>query len=308
MAHDGIRQGEPDGGAGTSRLARALGWSSLGLGMAQLAASDRVSELVGLEPSPGTRTTMRAVGVQEVLLGTGILRRERPTGLLWSRVAGDVAHLTMLLAAARDGDGRPERTRRAALAVAAIGMLDLVASIRSSGRESDVVRTVTSTTVNRSPEEVYRAWRDLEALPTFMDHLVSVQTIDARRSRWTAKAPAGRTVEWEAEIIDDVPGHRLAWRSRPGADVDNRGTVRLDPAPGDRGTEVTLEIEYVVPGGRAGRALARILGEHPEQQAKDDLRRFKQVVETGEVVRSDGSPDGSRSARQWHQEDALPRG
>jgi uncharacterized membrane protein len=127
-----------------------------------------------------------------------------------------------------------------------------------------------------------------------------------------ARAPAGTTVEWDAEITDDVPGERIAWRSLEGASVGNRGQVEFRPAPGGRGTEVHAQLEYAPRGGapRGGAlasVIARLFGEEPQQQVSDDLRRFKQVVETGEIARSEGSPLGTRTANQMHQRDAQPQ-
>jgi uncharacterized membrane protein len=164
----------------------------------------------------------------------------------------------------------------------------------------------TAITVNRAPDEVYAQWRDLERLPTFMYHLESVQVIGDGRSHWVAKAPAGTTVEWDAEITEDVPGDRIAWRSVDEASVDNSGSVRFRPAPGGRGTEVYVEMDYSPPGGALGAAVAKVFGEEPNQQLSDDLRRFKQLVETGEIARSDGSPLGTRTQNHLHQRDARP--
>lgn len=144
-------------------------------------------------------------------------------------------------------------------------------------------------TINRPPEEVYGFWRDFQNLPRFMKHLESVQVTGERRSHWRTKAPAGTTVEWDAEIINDEPNHLIAWQSVEGADVDNSGMVRFIPAPHGQGTEVHVQIHYNPPGGVIGAAVAKLFGEAPDQQMQDDLRRFKQVLETGEVVQSDAS-------------------
>lgn len=149
-----------------------------------------------------------------------------------------------------------------------------------------------SVTINRPRQDVYAFWRNLERLPEFMIHLESVTALTNGRSHWVAKAPRG-TVEWDAEIIEDRPGEVLAWQSLEGSDVPNGGTVRFADAPGDRGTEVHVRLQYDPPGGSAGATVARLFGEEPQQQLVDDLRRFKQVMETGEVVRSDGSPAGA---------------
>ena len=161
-------------------------------------------------------------------------------------------------------------------------------------------------TINASPEEVYGAWRDFARLPSFMYHLESVSVTGDRQSHWVAKGPAGTRVEWDAEITEDVPGERIAWRSLEGSSVENVGSVRFRPAPGDQGTEVHVELNYSPPGGAVGSAVAKLFGEEPNQQISDDLRRFKQILETGEVVRSEGSPLGSRTQNQASQQEARP--
>jgi uncharacterized membrane protein len=163
-----------------------------------------------------------------------------------------------------------------------------------------------SATVNKSPEEVYAFWRDLANLPTFMLHLRAVSEDADGRTHWVAEAPVRRKVQWDAEITGDEPGRRISWKSLPDADVDTSGTVHFAPAPGDRGTEVRVVMHYDIPGGRVGRVLAKVFGEEPEQQVRDDLRRFKQVMETGDVVRSDGLPHGTDARHQLVQRPAQP--
>jgi uncharacterized membrane protein len=167
------------------------------------------------------------------------------------------------------------------------------------------VEARTAITINASPDDVYASW-ELERLPDFMWHLESVEDLGGGRSHWVAKAPAGTSVEWDAETVEDVPGERIAWQSLEGASVPNSGTVRFLPAPGGQGTEVHVEVEYTVPGGPIGALVAKLFGEEPNQQIADDMRRFKQIIETGEVVRSDGSPLGTRNQNQAHQHDAQP--
>lgn len=150
-----------------------------------------------------------------------------------------------------------------------------------------------SVTVSRSREEVYRFWRDLENLPRFMQHLEAVTSPGERRSHWIARGPAGTRIEWDAEILEDRPNELIAWRSLEKSDVRNEGVVRFTPAPADRGTEVHVELRYEAPAGKAGAAVAKLFGEEPGVQIRDDLRRFKQVMETGEVLLSDGSPEGA---------------
>lgn len=150
------------------------------------------------------------------------------------------------------------------------------------------VRVEYVTTINRPIGEVYEAWKDFERFPTFMRHLETVEVLSDRRSRWRARAPAGATVEWQAEIVEDRPGERLAWRSLDGSDIHHSGAVTFEHAPGARGTEVRAVLDYSPPAGAVGRAIAKLFGEEPEQQIREDLRRFKQIMEAGEIALSDG--------------------
>jgi uncharacterized membrane protein len=231
------------------------------------------------------------MGLREITAGIGILTNRRPAEWVWARVAGDAADLTCLGVALMSDDSDRGRVALATAAVIGVTALDIYDAQKLSTRPGagGAMAIVQAVTVNRSPEEVYRFWRDFQNLPRFMSHLESVQVIDEKRSHWVARAPAGGTVEWDAEIIEDRPNQLIAWRSLEGADVDNSGLVLFKPAPGGRGTEVTVEIEYNPPGGALGAGIAKIFGEAPEQQVKDDLYRFKQVMETGEVVHSDSS-------------------
>lgn len=145
------------------------------------------------------------------------------------------------------------------------------------------IRVDKTVTVNKPRFEVYSFWRNLENLPSFMQHLDRVRQTSDRVSHWVAKAPLGRTVEWDAEIISDEPGERIGWRSLAGADVNNAGSVHFKDAAAHRGTEVKVELQFIPPGGVLGSIVAKIMGEHPEQQVEEDLRRFKMMLETGEV-------------------------
>jgi uncharacterized membrane protein len=174
-----------------------------------------------------------------------------------------------------------------------VTLLDVLTGERLSHRREAVgeqaVKVTRAITVNRPPDEVYAFWRNVENLPRFMQHLESVETIDERRSRWRAKGAAGKTVEWDAELVEDRPNELIAWRSLGGAHVPNRGSVRFRRAPDGRGTEVVVELEYHPPGGRLGAGLAKLFGADPGLQVTRDLHRFKQLVEVGEIVQSDAS-------------------
>jgi uncharacterized membrane protein len=144
-------------------------------------------------------------------------------------------------------------------------------------------------TVLRPLDEVYNFWLDFENLPRFMSHLESVRVTGNGRSHWKSKGPAGSHVEWDAEVVDAVPNEMISWRSVENADIANSGSVTFVEAPGDRGTEVHVSLSYDPPGGGVGKMVAKLFGEEPGQQVRSDLKRFKQVMETGEVVHSDSS-------------------
>jgi len=156
-----------------------------------------------------------------------------------------------------------------------------------------MIHVTKSVTVMKPRAEVFQFWRQLERLPSFMIHLQSVTAVSGKRSHWVAKAPAGTTVEWDADIVAERAGDLLSWRSVDGSEIRNEGSVRFKDAPADRGTEVMVELSYDAPAGAAGKVIAKWFGEEPGQQLTDDLRRFKQVMETGEVVLSDGSLQGT---------------
>lgn len=296
-----LAQHRTDGADRSRQLAKALAWFSIGLGVAQLLAPRRMSRAVGVADRP---MLWRAIGAREIASGVGILTQRRSAGWLWSRVAGDMMDLALLGTAANTPGAQRSRVAVATAAVAGITVLDVMSSMQQSQArktgegwtDAGGVHVEKSITVNRSAEECYRFWRDFENFPLFMKHLESVQTLEGNRSHWKAKAPAGTSVEWDAEVTVDQPGQLLAWRSLEGADVDNAGTISFERAPGGRGTIVRAELQYSPPGGKAGALVAKLFGEEPSQQIDEDLRRFKQLVETGEITTTVGQPSGPRSA------------
>lgn len=143
-----------------------------------------------------------------------------------------------------------------------------------------------SLNIRRTPWDLYSFWRNFDNLQRFMKHVESVRVLDERRSHWVVRAPAGTTVEWDAEIINDEPNALIAWRSLANANVDNAGSVRF--VPDGEGTQVRVVIDYIPPARRVGQWVAKLFGEEPSRQIREDLRTFKQIMETGEVPAAAG--------------------
>lgn len=201
--------------------------------------------------------------------------------------------------------GLSQRSLRGALMAIAGGGLAYHAATSQKGLKDTVVDATgmnksiraekTVSILNKTPEELYRFWRNLENLPTFMQHLKSVQVINQTRSHWVADAPLGETVEWDAEIVQDQENRLIAWASVEGADVENSGFVRFQPAPVGRGTEVKVVMEYTPPGGAMTATFAKLFGKEPEQQIAAELRRFKMLMETGEISTTEGQTSCRRN-------------
>ena len=274
----------------------ARGWTSTAVGRTTLALS-LLGVGLGLVElvRPGTlekmdsrvRRLQRHPSVRAGLRGMKIVARSP-----WARAAGLQA-LERSVAQGLRG-GRIPLSTAAGLGGLALAGAAPILLLASRGSHDGVVHVERSVTVNKPVDEVYASWRNLEDLPRRMVHVESVG-IDGDRSHWRVKAPAGLTVEWDATLVEEVPNERLAWKSADDADVPNSGTVRFVAAPDGRGTEVHAEVHYELPGGRLGVALAKILGGEPAEQIESDLRRFKQVMETGEVQLS--SPRRGDAAR-----------
>ncbi len=284
----GLQQKQPrPGGGSTEQIANGLGWFSIGLGLAEILVPKSFAKFIGAE---GKHTAwIRLQGIREITAGIGILSNPMPAQWVWARVAGDVMDLASLGVAFASPKSNHTRLALSTAAVIGVTALDVLDAKKLSANAPEINRAAHAITINRKPEEVYSFYRDFQNLPRFMAHLESVTVTDERRSHWVAKGPAGTTVEWDAEITEDRPNQLIAWRSIEGADVDNSGTITFAPAPAGRGTEIRVELEYNPPGGLFGAAFATLFGEEPDQQLKGDLYRFKQVMETGEVMHSDSS-------------------
>jgi len=287
------------------RLAIGLGWFSVGLGVAEIVAPGELARFIGIPDSRDSRNVMRTYGAREIASGIGILTQPRPAAWMWSRVAGDLLDLATLAKADKYNTGR---TVGATCAVLGVTALDIYCAQQLSRKgASDGTRTgekagsahaVSTVVINKSPEEIYSYWRDFENLPRFMTNLESVQTTGDRRSRWKARGPLGTSFEWEAETIADEPNSFISWRSVEGSSVHASGSVRFERGPGGRGTIVKADVDYTPPGGMVGVAAAKMLMSDPQQQMDTDLRVFKQIMETGEIVRSDASIHSKMHAAQ----------
>ena len=160
------------------------------------------------------------------------------------------------------------------------------------------IRVERSVSVYRPVDEVYRFFRNFKNLSRFMTHVNDVREIDDKHSHWFVKGPGGMELEWDAEIIEDQPNQLISWRSTGSPDVGSAGSVRFERTPGDRGTFVRVSLNYMPPAGALGAAIAKLFGEEPETQIKDDLRRLKQVLEAGEIATTEGQPTGARHSRR----------
>ena len=164
------------------------------------------------------------------------------------------------------------------------------------------IRVDEAITINRPRSEVYAFWRNLENLAEFMEHVESVRMMPGReRSHWVAKGLANRRMEWDAEIINEVEDKLIAWRSLPGSDVPNAGSVHFADAAGGRGTEVRIELQYNPPGGAVGAYVARLFGEEPSTQIRNDLNRLKTRLEAGVVPTTEGQSVGSSGSYQENE-------
>jgi uncharacterized membrane protein/hemerythrin superfamily protein len=266
-------------------VARWLGWLSLALGAVAVARPGAVAAKLGLPVSAGV---VAACGLREIASGVGIFAGRRPTEWMWARVAGDAIDLAILGTAFARRSARRGPLGPVTAAVAGITLVDLACARQlSRGGRADghtlprdrSIRIEHQISVGSPREECYRFWRAFENLPRFMTHLERVDVVDSRRSHWVANGPAGTRVEWDAELVNDVPNERIAWRSLEGSDVDSVGTVVFDESAASGVTVVRVKMNYRPPAGVVGDTVAKLLGEDPETQIADDLRRFKWIVE-----------------------------
>jgi len=272
---------------------RGLGWFSIGLGLTQVLLPGRMSKFIGLKNHRGL---MRMMGIREIASGIGIFSQNRPAMPLWARVGGDVMDLALLGGALTSSRANRRRVIAATAAVAGVTALDFYYSKRLSDKqaEKEPVPITKSITINRSPEDLYRVWRNFQNLPRFMKHIESVEILSENRSRWIAKIPGTKKIQWESEILLDRPNEEIVWRSLEDSEVRNSGSVRFEAAPGKRGTRVIVQMEINELPGVIGSTIAKLIGKVPEQIVQEDLRCFKQLMETGEIATTEGQPSGRK--------------
>jgi uncharacterized membrane protein len=281
-----FRTVEP-GSNGASRLPRVIGWSSVGVGAAQLAAPAAIARVLGVMPSRQASVATRMMGIANLAIGTGLILGPRRGSRMWARFAGDAVGVGLLAWAFRGERGNGGRVAAALAASAGLLAVDALAARRMSRAQQRPAPLVFAVTINKPPSEVYAFYRKLENLPSFMDYLETVEERGDRLSHWVARLPlGGRTIEWDAEMTEDKPGEKIAWQTVEGSTFAHRGEVTFASAPGGKGTEVRVAMEIELPGIDPSATLARLL---TRPQIKGDLRRLKQVIETGEVVLSDAS-------------------
>jgi uncharacterized membrane protein len=291
---------QADGALGRAHphpVANALGWFSLGLGVAECIMPKQIARLIGVRPHSSTTGVIRSVGAREILSGIGMFTQRMPVGWLWARVGGDVMDISLLGSALTAKKTNKTRIAATMAAVVGIATLDALCAQRVNHKaQGRMLHVKESIAINRSPEDLYRIWRDFTNLPQFMPHLTSVENTKEQCSHWEAKAPFGRTVAWDALISIDEPNSLIMWQTINGSQVANAGTVRFERGPAGHGSVIHVELRYMPPGGILGAGIAKLFGRAPEQQIHKDLLHFKQVLETGEIPTTDGQPAGRPSS------------
>ena len=277
-----------------TRLAKGLAWVGIGLGVAEIAVPRLLSRLVGTK---GHHALIRGYGVREIASGIRILTKPRDPGPMWVRVAGDAMDLAALGAAFVSDKNRRGKTACAIAAVAGVTALDLLCAQDLMSRGASA-RAGASIVLHCPIEECYRFWRNFENHALFMPYVKSVRSTGSRTAHWIAALPGKKKLEWNTEITKDLRNEQISWHSVNGSGIYHAGTIRFSPASGDRGTVARIKVICREPATGRG-VLARMLGKDPDQMLYKDLRRFKQVMETGEVITTEGQSAGRRQGATW---------
>lgn len=272
-----------------------LGLFSIGLGLSQLLAPRAVARAIGVNDDPGTAALMRTCGLRELACGVGILNEPRPGPWLWTRVAGDVMDLALLTGALASDATDHDRLAGATAAVLGVTALDLREAVRLSNvRRRHVlddgrIEVRRAITVQRPVEELYAFWRDFRNLKHVLPDIREVELQGEHLSRWRVRGPGGKELEWTSRLTEDRPHELIAWHSIGDADLENEGRVEFRTSPDAQGTEIVVKMWYRPPMGTIGTAVATMLGQAPEQELWEALRYLKQVLETGEILLSEGT-------------------
>lgn len=258
------------------QLARGLGWFSLGIGIAQVVAPRTIARLCGVPVPPAL---MVLCGLREIACGVGLLAHDQPQPWIKVRLAGDTVDLVALGCGTLVPGVDRRRIAVAGAAVAGIGVLDGYCSyeLARRGRHLPPQHLTASIEIDRDAQTLYRYWRELSNLPDIMPHVTSVQEIDETHSHWVAGGPGGLRLEWDSEIIDDVPDQRIAWRSVEGSRVFHAGSVQFQPLD-ERTTQVRVDLLYERPPATLLSAAAMLFG-YESSAVRADLRALKRRLE-----------------------------
>ena len=286
-----------------ARLREVLGWIGVGIGVAELLRPRAVAHTTGLPPR-----LIRVLGTWEIIISAGILLRPQQSAWRWSRVASDIIDLYLLTRS----DHRALNNRLPIITALFAGMtsLDVLAAFDGGGQntlQSDLASGIhihKSLHIQKSAEECYRFWRNFENFPKFMRYVDSVQVVDATHTHWRFGTQQGPQIEETIELFSDVPTQQLGWRTLPNSPIEHIGVVKFLPAYGKTSTRLDIEIIFKKSVGKINNELARLFAEEPSAHWDEDLRRFKQLIETGEIATTMGQASGRRSAlpRLLHRE------
>ena len=276
-------------------------WLSIGIGAASLLGAAGAARLIGARPTRANRLAFAAIGLCDLAYGLSLFGNRSRKSLAWLRVAADVANLGVL--GTRFAPQKLRGPRFAGLIAAGAGLtvVDALAAARNGNHARQhshpSVYINATTTIRKSPDEVYAFWRDFSNIPRFMRHVGNVTEVQGNTT-WEAHASLGPSLTWEAQIVSDRPGEEIRWRSTETSLLANHGAVYFRNAPGGRGTEVHVHLGFEPPLGAVGAGIAKLIRALPREQLAADLRRLKQLLELGEIVRSDASIHRGRHPAQ----------
>lgn len=270
-------------------MVRALGWFSIGLGVAEVAMPAQVGLLIGVRRGSGI---LRLYGLREIFVGVGLLTQQpagRPSRWLWARVAGDL--LDIATVGAHNNSDNPDRERAvsATAALTAIALIDFASAQNASRIERERLVgnppgvAVGALTIDRSADDLYWLWKQPDARSRVLESMAKVSSTGDGSEHWQLTGPLGKTVEWDTRLTTDRPGEMVHWKTLNGVKTPYEGSLEFRPAPGDRGTEVIMRMQFDPPGGPLGEAMASLLKIVPDMAITKVLRRFKSLAETGEI-------------------------